>query len=292
MTGTLRASELGFQSLPRLTYFVCGLPRCGSNLLCTALSGLAGYPDEHFLPWYKAAAAGRCVEQGQVREHLGKVFAEGAADGILGVKIMRDQLDIVIAALRTRWPVATETDAELLGSVFPNLLYIHLVRRDIVRQAISLVRARQSNSWYELQPWAAAALSQWDTARSSALAHLNISPERIANAVAAVEQQGRGLPELRYDFDAIEQQVNWLTGETERWLAFFKSAKIHPGVVEYEELASDYQGGVRRVLTHLRVGYDDRRLLPPALKRQSDEINDKWAERFEADRRRRSDRTQ
>ena len=37
--------------------------------------------------------------------------------------------------------------AEHLDSLFPNLRYVWVTRRDKVRQAVSLVKARQSTQW-------------------------------------------------------------------------------------------------------------------------------------------------
>lgn len=40
-------------TLPQECYLICANARCGSTLLCRALSdtGLAGHPDEYFMTW-------------------------------------------------------------------------------------------------------------------------------------------------------------------------------------------------------------------------------------------------
>jgi LPS sulfotransferase NodH len=171
----------------------------------------------------------------------------------------------------------------VLGLAFPNLHWIHLVRRDVVRQAISLVRARQTNQWYELQPWAAEALSGWDSSRPGMLAHLELSAERIATARAEAARQ-QPASAVRYDFEAIAQQVTWLTAEHDRWSRFFDAAGIVPFRVTYEALADRYEATIRSVLDYLQLEYDERRLLPPVLKRQSDGISETWATQFAIDR--------
>ncbi|MBV9278904.1 MAG: hypothetical protein JOZ41_02370 [Chloroflexi bacterium] len=69
-------------------------------------------------------------------------------NGIFGVKVMATYVvEDVLGRLRRLPDRASLPAPALLTSVFPNLHYVHMRRRDRVRQAVSWVRAHQTGIW-------------------------------------------------------------------------------------------------------------------------------------------------
>jgi LPS sulfotransferase NodH len=125
-------------------------------------------------------------------------------------------------------------------------------RQDAVRQAISLVKAKQTKVFNSLQLSAA---------------------------------ESRDTPRTAYDFDAINKEYLRFLKEDRLWESFFHESGISPVVVTYEEFILDFESHMRRVLTHLGQSVpDDFRCPDTSYTRQSDSTNDAWAERFEDDR--------
>ena len=48
--------------------------------------------------------------------------------------------------------------------------------------------------------------------------------------------------------------------------------------MDYEDYAEDRRAGVRRILEHFDLGYDDFEL--SAMRKQADEVSAEWRERF------------
>jgi len=123
--------------------------------------------------------------------------------------------------------------------------YVSIRRRDRVAQAISMVMARQTRAW-------------------------------ISFHTAKAEPQ--------YDADAIRKAITGLDREVETWDAFFADHGVTPLIVEYEDLQTDPDGTVDRVLSWFDV---ERRTdaQPHAQQpaRQANELNDEWKSRFLAE---------
>ena len=115
-------------------YAICTSGRSGSNLLCQYLSstGLLGHPLEYF-----NAAARRMLDHPDFpdgpEEQIERVLTIGAtANGIFGIKVVPAQFDL--AARSIHWTRR-----------LPNLAFVLLKRRDLLGQAISNLRATQTN---------------------------------------------------------------------------------------------------------------------------------------------------
>ena len=236
---------------PSLAYLVCATHRSGSNLLCQMLwhTGLAGFPQEAFSPTRMGIIAdqhalGVDPDQdfpGYVRR-LMEVRQTG--NGVFGAKMMWKHLPGVCAAYHGNPARPWET----LAAVLPDLRCVWMRRRDVTRQAISLVKAKQS---------------------------------RIYNSLQIDEGGAREPVELRYDFAAIDKEVKRFQAEDLSWDGFFKSSGIIPAMVVYEEFVNSFESDIRRVLAHLDVPVPAGFHIPPTTyTRQSDATNDEWAERY------------
>jgi trehalose 2-sulfotransferase len=152
-----------------------------------------------------------------------------------------------------------EEGHRLLASVFPRLRYIRLIRRDKVRQAVSLWRAIQTWQWREDGPSGV--------------------PEPEG------ERGADGAP-LRYSFDALDQLREGLEAEERWWDGYFAAAGIEPLTIFYEDFADQHDRAVRGILRYLEIPFDDDRPLPsPSMRRQSDGRSHEWVERFRTEAR-------
>jgi LPS sulfotransferase NodH len=252
------------------SYLVCATPRSGSTLLCETLrkTGVAGNPLEFFEavpetgvprepldylrgledPEALALVAGapphtpppysdlRGVRR--YEDHLEHVRAWGTTrNGVFAAKIMWAHL----ADLADRLEAA---DAhELVDALFdtPSLVWVR--RADTVRQAVSLWRAMQTQSW------------------------------RAENATATGEP--------RYSYPALRHLVDLLAAHDAAWERFLAPAGARVLALTYEDVAADPAGAVRRTLAH--IGVDAEPGAVPATRRQADERSDAWAERYARD---------
>jgi LPS sulfotransferase NodH len=240
---------------PALAYIVCATHRSGSNLLCQMLwhTGLAGYPQEAFSPTRRSIiAAQHGLKTDPEKDFAGYIRElmeiRQTPNGVFGAKMMWKHLPGFCEAFGgdPARPWIT------LRAELPSLRCLWVRRRDVVRQAISLVKAKQS---------------------------------KIYNTLQLQEGKKPETSEIRYDFAAIDKEVKRFRNEDESWSGFFRDAGITPAEIAYEDFARDFDGHIRRVLAHLDVEIPADFQCPTTnYIRQSDATNDEWARRYEADR--------
>jgi LPS sulfotransferase NodH len=212
-----------------VTYAVCALPRSGSSLLCELLfsTGRAGAPGEFFDPAMMKRFRERWGTE-SFEDYLGALRARKTGpNGVLGFKAHVFQLE-------TAFP------DHLLEQAFPGLRYVHISRRDRLRQAISWARALQTH--------------RWASEHEVRVRHPEVfRRSQIDNLIAGIEERER------------------------RWEAFFTEFEITPLRVTYEELVAAPEPTVAAVLDH--IGVEDAAGVPvgsPTLRRQSDELTEQW----------------
>jgi LPS sulfotransferase NodH len=133
---------------------------------------------------------------------------------------------------------------ELLDVLAP-VTYIYISRRDKVAQAVSMAKALQTNWWSS---------------------RMEEGPK----------------PPLQYDRELIEKCLKEVALQDAGWLKWFEAQAIAPFELTYEDLIADTDGAVGSIVELLGVENDERVAVtvPPA-KKQSDETNQEWIERFE-----------
>jgi LPS sulfotransferase NodH len=258
------------------SYLVCATPRSGSTLLCETLAetGVAGNPLEFFealpdtgvprqpvdyLTGLDDPEALGLIERApphppppysDVRgvtdyaEHLAKVKRTGTTpNGVFGAKIMWAHLvDLGGRLGRDDLP-------SLVDELFDRPRFVWVRRADTVRQAVSLWRAMQTQSW------------------------------RAENAPAAAG-------EPRYSYAALRHLVALLTDHDAAWERFFTCASGAVLTLTYEEIADDPVAALRRTLAHIGVPPPEDALAAlPSMRRQADERSDAWAEAYARDSR-------
>jgi LPS sulfotransferase NodH len=246
------------------SYLVCATQRSGSTLLCEALkaTGVAGRPEEFFEarpgsgvppepldylegiddPYVTGLLAGAppppappysALGDLDWSAHLARSVRDGTTpNGVFGAKVMWNQL-ADIAALSGQ-------DADPLSTVAPTH-WVWVRRRDVLRQAVSLWRALQTQTWREA---------------------------------------GAPQPTAVYSRAAIAHLAALLADQDAAWGAFFADRGLRPLELVYEDYAGDVHVAVARVLGHLGLQAPAVSETAPPLRRQSDGISDEWAEAY------------
>ena len=239
-------------------YLICATPRTGSTLLCGLLesTGVAGHPESYFRQpdeHSRAALWGLAIRADgsfSYSDYVHAALAVGrTVNGVFAARIMWGTLDEVVAKLATFYPELARSDLELLERAFGATRFIYLRRRDVVAQAVSWLRAEQTNVW------------------SAGVRQARHEPER----------------KPRYDFDQIHELVQVIGEHNMAWTEWFASAGVRPYSVEYEDLEADPVGVTRDVLGFLGLELPVGRDILPGHRRQADELNTKWIERYQAE---------
>ncbi len=245
---------------PRSCYLIGANQRTGTHLLCQALTdtGLAGRPDEYFLSVDEVAMPDwRTWEDGPFGVLLGATdrasyldlifdFAT-TPDGVFGVKVMANNLPWVIAKLRELPGMGGTDRAALLHEVLPGLRAVNVTRRDRVAQAVSWARASQDGVW-------------------------------------RVEGEGPVHPtgEPTYDGELIANLVGLIEDGERVWRELYAELGLTPYEIVYEDfvLEDNWEPTIRGVLGHLGLDLGKNPVPRPRVRRQADELNVEWIERF------------
>ena len=235
------------------SFFVCATPRSGSSLLSEALefTMIAGRPREYFEPTYEADWFVRLGITSDA-QYLEKFLAAGSTpNGVFGAKVHWHQFVHLTEKLRAIQGGVT-TDLELLRRTFPSVRYVFLTRRDKVLQAVSYVKALQTEVWHSLNP--------------------------AANGPATGQA-----PAPSFDVDQIDRWVSRFTEDEMRWRRYFARAGIEPFEVVYEEFLKSYESTVLAILGYLEIPIPAQLVVtPPRLRKLGDELSDEWARRYRA----------
>jgi LPS sulfotransferase NodH len=236
---------------PRRCYVVCAIPRSGSNLLTDGLHATrwAGRPKQFFLRASVAhfAALHRLNSAGDFAAYVRDITrATATSNEVFGFKLMSWYLDDFLGRLRDTsvfgGPATSEVD--LLRNAFPRLQFVHIFRRNKLRQALSKARAVQTNLW-------------------------------------KVQEGKSAQGEPQFDANLIEQCLRESEQQEKIWDCFFQRIGTEPFRVEYEKLCTDYEGTIRGVLRFLKISLPRRiRIGTPVTIKQSDEMSRAWEERF------------
>jgi LPS sulfotransferase NodH len=209
-------------------YVICTEERSGSNFLCHHLesTGVLGKPYEVFK---YAATVARLRHAGAsgLYDHL---TSAATANGVYGFKLFSGHFDFIAG---TDW-------LERL----PALQFVHLERRDLLGQAISLVKATQTRSFRAYKPPTA---------------------------------------EPFYDRAAIAFALRRLTLANARWKMFLATNDLRPVHLTYEEVCDDPMAAVRSIAERVDVDVAGIVSSAAAMRVQRDAVSDEWRERYVQD---------
>lgn len=257
----------GWAGKPLRSIILCSHPRSGSTLLGEAMrfAGDLGCPLEYlhrgFRPrlaelWDQPALPGYIAEMHRRRT---------CANGTFAIKLFwQDIEEVACEAAPGQFPpprsrmagTMTPQDyralAALLHDILPNPTYIHLTRRDRLRQAISSVIATQTGLWRAIP----------DVGRQSPVA------------------------EPTFDYDAILSAFAFGEHSHNHWQAYFAANSIMPETLIYEDFMGDYQSVTESLLR--RLGSTATKAPPARMQRQASATNEAFLLRFLAEHARRS----
>lgn len=225
---------------------ICSVERTGSTWLSSLLqsTGIAGNPRyEYFSDVVEAMTA---EEEGitSFRDYLQHVVTDGATDnGVLGINVMWRHLPMALRKIRNALDLYDLPDCEVLRRVLPGLdrfLFTH--RSDHLDQAISWARAYQSAQWRST-----------DEPQTS---------------------------EPKYDFNLIDILHQNAIADDYAWRTWFARFDIRPLPIGYEQLTADPGGVVNDVLAYLGLHPASGRQAESALRKQGDELNLEWKQRY------------
>jgi LPS sulfotransferase NodH len=211
-------------------YVICSEHRSGSTFLCQLLSStdVLGRPQEYFSDNFFALT----VEREPAA--LDALAARASTpNGIYGIKLFTQQFD---ATMKSRWPER-----------LPDLHWVHLQRRDLLGQAMSLVRTIQTDQYRSTEP-------------------------------------SRG--DARYDRAAIAGHLARLADNEARWRRYFARNGLQPLWLVYEEVIADPSAAVAAVARHVGLKGEVRPdLARAAVGIQRDHVTEEWRARFLAEAR-------
>lgn len=235
------------------SYMICAVPRTGSYVLCDLLekTGVAGRPNEYFNDSFQSQWT-LDWEAGSIDDYMRKVVQLGTSpNGVFGIKAHPMQFDSMCRQLSGRPRVPFLRRPELLDRWFPRLGYVRLRRLDPLRQAISYVRAIQTNGWWD---------SEYAPGPSGP-----VRPERV-----------------RFDFQLIERAIQLLGSMDRRWSDYFAAIGVTPVELTYEGLIEEPHIAVHSVLNMLGTSQlESHSAGPMPFRRQADELTETWVDRYE-----------
>ncbi|MEM7293086.1 MAG: Stf0 family sulfotransferase [Pseudomonadota bacterium] len=245
------------------SYIICTLPRSGSTLLCDLLSetGAAGYPDSFFRiesrAWWAdefgVSLTNWKSEQDFDQAYLNAVRKHGlGGTPLFGMRLMWESVEGLIDRLRKFYPDAN-SDADCLNTAFGSTVFIHLMRRDKVAQAVSHLKAEQSGLWH---------------------AHLDGSERERLKPKA----------EVRYDAGELKAMIAEAESHEVAWHDWFRRNSIETTRVYYEDLAADPQGELGKILIALNIDSRLAQDVAPQTSVLADQHSLEWARRFKEER--------
>ena len=243
---------------PRRSVVICSHPRSGSTLIGEAIrfAGGLGCPLEYLHGGFRPTIAARW--------HAPDLDAYVAAlhryrtepNGVFSIKLFwQDVEDVAHERAPDRFPPRGTTPPEamherdyhdlraLLADLLPDSSFVHLERRDRVRQAVSAMVAAQTGLW------------------------------RSIPGVGRQEAVGAAT----YDYDRILGMIAFADYSHAHWRGFFAANGVEPYRVTYEELVDDFE----HVLNGLFAWLGSASVPPPRrMLRQADQTTEAMVLRF------------
>ncbi len=145
------------------------------------------------------------------------VNAGSTENGVFGVRIMWGSMEFIVDRLRAMYPNMSGNALDLLDSAFGNVRFVCMTRENVLAQAISWLRAEQTDVWHLDDP-----------------------------AIAAKE--GRS---PRFDYDELCRLSALIENHNQAWASWFEEVDVQPYVLKYEDLDTDPVGTTRSLLDFL-----------------------------------------
>jgi len=237
------------------SYLICATRRTGSSLLCGLLesTAVAGRPESYFRQpdehtWAAEWDMTRSPDRGfRYADFVAAALAAGRTDnGVFAARVMWGTLDEVVEKLGAVYPDLADDDLGLLHRAFGHVRFVYLRRRDVLAQAVSWLRAEQTNVWYQT----------------------NLS------------EQTRPEQQPHFDLGGIQGISRMIEEHNAAWEQWFASVGAQPHRVLYEDLDADPAGVTHGVLDSLGLELPPGNTIVGRYRRLADEINTQWIDRY------------
>jgi len=218
--------------------------------LCSLLSstGVAGRPESYFrnedLVWWARRFGVSLTSDNRFdyREYAAGVLREGSTPN-------------GVFATRVMWGSlehvidglalrpGARSDLDVLAEAFGPLRVLYLRREDVIGQAVSWARALQTGYY---------------------------------------QHGDKATAEPTFDHDQIDELVHTIEEHNAAWSAWFTEQGADPYSVTYEDLVADPRSTTEAILRHLNLGLPPEWRPSPPHKRQADQVNSDWVQRYRA----------
>lgn len=237
--------------IPDRSYLVLMSPRSGSTLLCAHLQKIGyGYPIEAFHFNHKRIRREEKwdIDFSNPYEYIKKALEYQTVNGVFGMKLSWPEFEIFLKVARQLTDPSRSglNDAEIVDVFFPNTAYIHLKRRDKVKQAISYAKGIQNGIW--------------------------------AVQVTQDEEYKKYLMPEKYDREHIEACLDNLLAFDTAWENYLNKHDLAHMDLWYDDLERDYVRKMREVYEYL--GIAQKEILEPRLKKLAHGKSQEWVDRF------------
>ncbi len=240
--------------MPHLSYIICTNPRSGSWLLAAGLedTNVAGHPNEWMNDYDEQSFCNQWEIEFPIQDYeayMLKIRETGIRGGIFGMKCLGLQMIHSMRKLQVIPKYQHMHAAEIMESIFPNLRYIRLKRKDMTRQTISYYRASITMEWFEME-----------------------------NSPPLLESK-RKMP--IYNEAELVRHEKLLVVLEDFWDEYFAKTNLKPMEIFYEDLDADYEGTLRSVMQYLEVEQAQTvPIAPPRFHKQADAISEDWVLRY------------
>lgn len=180
----------------------------------------------------------------------GALAAGRTGNGVFAARVMWGTLDELVDKLGAVHPDLAGDDLGLLHRAFGPVRLVYLRRADAVAQAVSWLRAEQTDVWQ-------------DTNGS-----VRERPEH----------------EPHFDIGRIEGFVQMIEEHNTAWEQWFSSVGVHPHRVLYEDLDADPVAVTGGVLDYLGLAFAPRGEIVGRHRRLADEVSTQWVDRYRTER--------
>lgn len=239
---TSRLDTLRQAPTPAVKYMIAMTPRSGSSYLCDVLGQTQrlGSPGEFLAPNSVGSHHARTAATDSPDEYVELMLRRGrSANGVSGFKVSWFQFKNFTAVMRS-------------PQVFTQYKIIHLTRRHLAAQAVSLYRMT-----------------------STRVSHTNI---------AHSDTQLEALEALPYDYDKIKSWHKHLQVQEQGWQAYFAQHGIYPLCITYEDIDADVAAVCRRIAAYLgRPKAAASVSTESVFRKLAGRTSVEWAARFELD---------
>jgi LPS sulfotransferase NodH len=219
-------------------YLIAITARSGSTMLCDILthSNLVGNPKEYFNP-SMLKSHGIDIDDFEPADFVGyfdKITTENTTDGCFGIKLNFHQAKYFIGA-------------GVFELLFPEPKIINLFRRNILKQAISLDIAVQTNQFHSFQ------------------------------------KSNRNITDITFNYRSILTRINSIYNDESGWIQFLDVKCYSYIKLYYEDLLSELDFNVKTIFSLLGVQskcFYDKDFSTSNLKKLSNHLNDDFYSKF------------